>query len=638
MRLTDRAYFYPLLLILIVTAALLYYGARELSLNSGVLGVPLDDAFIHMQFARNLSAGAGFSFNAGQPTPGSTSPLWTIALIPAALLFDSLLIPAVLMSAIFTAATVLLTFCFTRSLSSRAWVGLLAAVGVALTGRMLWAGLAGMETTAFAALSVAAVWLYHRRRLDWVSALAFALAAQLRPEGHLLFALVILDTGIRWRQGKLAEGGRQIAVGLVIYLLVALPYVLFSLSTTGRPLPNTFYAKSSAAILFSWRTLRETAALHWQDNVVGMLLLPFGLLPVWRRERLAVAWLVALWLVTPFIVDQVWHHGRYTIPLIPFQMIVAAHGVEWIYDQSLRRTSAARARILVLSLVVLLILAAGRRFDYWAGMLGYNSREIREVDQAIGLWLKENTSPDAVIAVDDIGAIGYLSERRILDLQGLVSPEVWPALAEDEGLARNQELARALSAWQPDYLAIFPNWHYELAVNEEILTPVERFWVDTHTILFDQEAMVYRPRWPYLEVAEPEQAVDRSFGNAVKLAGYDLEPARGSLKVILYWQSLSTLDRAYDVFVHLVDQEGRIVAQVDEQPLGGLAPTDRWQPGDIVRDPKLIELPADLPAGRYALQVGLFFREDGSRLALDGDAEEGALLLEELLLPHETPD
>jgi hypothetical protein len=403
-------------------------------------------------------------------------------------------------------------------------------------------------------------------------------------------------------------------------------------------LPNTFYAKSDADILFSWRTLRETAALHWQDNVLAMLLLPFGLLPAWRRERLIVAWLLGLWLVTPFIVDQVWHHGRYTIPLIPFQMIVAVQGAEWLYSQAQRRLTKQRARAMVILLAALFVLAAGWRLGYWAGMLGYNSREVREVDQAIGLWLKENAPPDATIAVDDIGAIGYLSQRRILDLQGLVSPEVWPALAENEGLARNQAMTRLLSAWKPDYLAIFPNWHYELAANERVLMPVERFWVDTHTILFDQEAKVYRPQWPYVAKAAAEHPVERTFGGAVNLAGYDLQPVQNGLMLTLYWRSRNPVERAYDVFVHLVDQDGRIVAQVDEQPLAGLAPTDRWQTGDIVRDPKLIELPTDLPPGRYALNVGLFLREDGSRLRLDGDAGEDTLLLEELLLPDDLAD
>ena len=116
-----------------------------------------------------------------------------------------------------------------------------------LTGRFLWAGLAGMETTAFAAVSVGAVWLYHRRRLGSVNGsgldawtgLLFGLASQMRPEGHLLFGLVVLDSLYRWLQARNAEAARQALLGVVAYGLITVPYLLFGLNNTGRPLPNT---------------------------------------------------------------------------------------------------------------------------------------------------------------------------------------------------------------------------------------------------------------------------------------------------------------------------------------------------------------------------------------------------------------
>src|SRR5437870_12103606 len=58
-------------------------GASYLSTEfarEGQLGFPMDDPYIHFQFARNLAHGAGFSFNPGEPTPGATSPLWCILL------------------------------------------------------------------------------------------------------------------------------------------------------------------------------------------------------------------------------------------------------------------------------------------------------------------------------------------------------------------------------------------------------------------------------------------------------------------------------------------------------------------------------------------------------------------------------
>src|SRR5829696_10150092 len=65
-----------------VAACLAYLGA-ELFLVGG-LGFPLDDSWIHLQFARNLARGFGLSYNPGELVTGSTAPLWTALL---ALLF-----------------------------------------------------------------------------------------------------------------------------------------------------------------------------------------------------------------------------------------------------------------------------------------------------------------------------------------------------------------------------------------------------------------------------------------------------------------------------------------------------------------------------------------------------------------------
>ncbi len=49
-------------------------------------GFPLDDTWIHLQFARNVAEGQGFSFNPGVSSSGSSAPLWTLVLaVPLAL-------------------------------------------------------------------------------------------------------------------------------------------------------------------------------------------------------------------------------------------------------------------------------------------------------------------------------------------------------------------------------------------------------------------------------------------------------------------------------------------------------------------------------------------------------------------------
>ena len=52
-------------------------GYLGVSARGGPLGFPLDDAWIHQTYARNLGLRAEFSFVPGQPSAGSTSPLWS---------------------------------------------------------------------------------------------------------------------------------------------------------------------------------------------------------------------------------------------------------------------------------------------------------------------------------------------------------------------------------------------------------------------------------------------------------------------------------------------------------------------------------------------------------------------------------
>src|SRR5436190_22582618 len=72
-----------LLLALLPVVALL---AAELDLLDGRLGLPLDDAWIHQQFARSLARGEGLAFDPGVRVAGSTAPLWTAVLSLAFLL------------------------------------------------------------------------------------------------------------------------------------------------------------------------------------------------------------------------------------------------------------------------------------------------------------------------------------------------------------------------------------------------------------------------------------------------------------------------------------------------------------------------------------------------------------------------
>lgn len=289
-----------LLALLIITLACLgtslWFTLGELQAEAGQLGVPLDDAGVHFRFAQNLATGHGFSYNQDVPAPGSTSPLWVLLLTLLYPLTHEFLITAKVLGVLFEVTACYLIYLFGLKLLSNRVLACAVAVLTALVGRMTWGALSGMEVTLFATLSLLGIYLYQesegRPEGKFVSALVFGLATQARPEGYLLFALFLLDQlGENLVAGKRNRKAlwlltRTMVLEIALYLLVSLPYIIFALKTTGRPLPSTYYAKRGLGIVTaaqSWDYLREVVTFWLNtDNRVLVWFLPFGLIRFFR--------------------------------------------------------------------------------------------------------------------------------------------------------------------------------------------------------------------------------------------------------------------------------------------------------------------------------------------------------------------
>jgi hypothetical protein len=123
-----------------------------------------------------------------------------------------------------------------------------------------------------------------------------------------------------------------------------------------------------------------------------------------------------------------------------------------------------------------------------------------------------------------------------------------------------------------------------------------------------------------------ENPVQRIFGDRITLQGYTLETeqlaAGDILQLTLFWETAESLDTRYKIFLHLLDQNGRMVAQRDSEPGGGLEPTTTWEVGQSVIDNHGLLLPDELQPGEYTLIMGLYEISDpGARLSLDNGGE-----------------
>jgi hypothetical protein len=123
-------------------------------------------------------------------------------------------------------------------------------------------------------------------------------------------------------------------------------------------------------------------------------------------------------------------------------------------------------------------------------------------------------------------------------------------------------------------------------------------------------------------VAARPHPVDATLGGEIALAGYELdsdviEPDQ-ILRLTLLWRAVAPATEDYVAFVHLLDGEGRLVAQHDGQPVGGFAPTTSWQVGETVVDNHGLLITSGTPQGEYQLVAGMYVPATGDRLRVLG--------------------
>lgn len=128
-----------------------------------------------------------------------------------------------------------------------------------------------------------------------------------------------------------------------------------------------------------------------------------------------------------------------------------------------------------------------------------------------------------------------------------------------------------------------------------------------------------------LGIKEPEfKSVDVEFGEELSLLGdslidQEVEPGE-VVRLALYWEAKKGIEREYKVFIHLIDENGQLVAQRDSQPQGGSKPTSGWEAGEEIEDHYGVWLSEGVLPGEYELVMGLYEPSSGQRLPIfDGE-------------------
>ena len=449
----------------LVLGAAIYLGASAFIYR---VGFPLDDSWIHLTYARNLALHGEWAFQPGRLSAGSTAPLWTLLLAIGFWLHLGPYVWTYLLGEITLFALALLCEYATRQLAPAyrprvPWIGLFFVA----EWHLQWAALSGMETLLQSLLMTGIlIWLVMGTRRYLTLGLLTGLSIWIRPDGLTLLGPVILT--ILLVEKNIPDRGSAIAAYLIGFGALFVPYLAFNLWLSDTPMPNTFYAKQAEYAAWQAQPFLYRLSVLLVQLLTGpsLILLP-GMIAivVLAARRRAWAMLAALvwcfgYLLLYILRLPAYQHGRYLMPAMPFLFLAA-----FLAYLELRRRNEPERRMRILQAVGTLSLLLLTLAFVFLGARTYGDDVglIESEMVATAKWVSANVPDQAVVAAHDIGALGYFDHHPLIDLAGLVSPEVIPFI-RDEG-----RLATFLDHRHADYVVAFPAFYPVLT---KTLSPV----------------------------------------------------------------------------------------------------------------------------------------------------------------------
>ena len=390
-----------------------------------------DDMMISLRYARNLVAGDGLVWNPGERVEGITNFLWALLLAVPQLALgpQRAALGAIVMNGALLVAALALAFALVRRLGGSPIAAALAVFALAThQGTLHWAA-GGSEAILLAVLLLAQAWCacgegVASPREAVLGALCGGLALLTRPDA--LPAAGVLMVALARR----CDGRGPALRAAAWFVALPLLQIVFRLAYYHELLPNTYWLKMTG-----WRT-RPLAGLDYVVRLLSQhaLHLAFAIAALLAARRRATAFALAALLL--FLAYVAWAGGdelpkqRFLVPVAPLLFALSMVGAEQLARRlggaagaSADAGEAAAPVWLPWSIVALAGLGGGflpGQFDPGSKRRGDAERDC--VKQ--GLLIRENTQPDATVAVFWAGATPYFAERVGIDLLGKCDPVI----------------------------------------------------------------------------------------------------------------------------------------------------------------------------------------------------------------------
>jgi hypothetical protein len=506
----------------------------------GPWSAPLDDVFIHFDFARSTARGFPFQWSEGNGySSGGTSLLYPF------LLALGYLAPAFRELRLMHWAAIVACVCTFGMLLGARRLALklprpatyLLPFGLLSVGTLDWSLFSGMEVALFLGLWMAAYLACDdlvmdpepdsSSRLLWRAAvlgLFSTLVVATRPEGITAVAVLAASAvlGRKLRDPKRVFWVLALALSPACCVLIAQSVAnrIFTGESTAagalvklelnHPYLDRWQVFESWLFFIKYQALRVTqyhfgdrAAYGWLAWLLGLSALGFKS----TRRPALILWASAiLWVFTVAANGQVrWQNERYTMPAVAWLLMAATLGTGALLNAAWELRGKLRGPLIAaftLSAAGLFLVHQAPRFREQVWFFGRAARNILDQHVQTGLRLRFKIDPQPKrVLVGDAGAIPYISDLPALDIIGLGGYKNLPfARATRAHVGAGIELIERLSpAERPDMMAIYPGWWGELPLwfGQEI----DRVPVRGNVICGGASKVLYRPDWAPLDAS-----------------------------------------------------------------------------------------------------------------------------------------
>jgi len=379
-----------------------------------------DDTFIYMQYARNIASGNGFSFNAGEPSYGITSPLWVFILTVPYFAGINAFWYTKILDLFFAAFSIFLFFQLTRFFFKTNDFLRYVAVSVFILNAWFirWA-FTGMETS-FAVFLVLCVFILFYSKNFGLMFFVLGAMCLVRPESFVLFLILlplILNIQIKERNFNLYHVIKYI----FLFSITLVPFLIYAKQAFGTILPNTALGKSTltfnlTVILIQLREILKTLA---GASLIEMVLSVFFIFTVIKKKDFQNTLPLILWitgLIVLYTVTDADIISRYLLIISPLFILTGLKFIEGFNRKQLVISSAIFIFTLLFSQFIFYKFVKPSTDDFITG--------VNECFIPIGSWLYKNTPDSSKVLANDVGAIGYYSGRYIIDAAALINRDL----------------------------------------------------------------------------------------------------------------------------------------------------------------------------------------------------------------------